>query len=77
MKYGKSGEEIIGETFYRSASRSNVTFIDYSEVILRLNKIFYNFTHLNEKGANTFSEILARDINNLLNQESISPKPSS
>lgn len=53
---------------YKSmADKYHITFLDYSDNdISNEKKFFYNSQHLNLNGANKFSELLAKDIQNLI-----------
>ena len=49
------------------AAGNQIPFLDYSEnPIAERHENFYNVNHLNSKGANTYTEILAGDINKIL-----------
>jgi hypothetical protein len=62
----KNRSEIIS-TLTNLAIQNNIPFLDYSEHELSFNKdYFYNSMHLNAKGADIFSRILAHDIKQLI-----------
>ena len=54
--------------FYNSvADQHNIKYLDYSlHNICNKREYFYNATHLNSRGANAFSSILAKDIKPLI-----------
>lgn len=50
------------------ATLNNIEFIDYSNSsISRSKEYFYNFTHLNENGAETFTKLLTADLLTIFN----------
>lgn len=61
-KYIKNQDEII--SYYKKISKKyQVPFLDYSnDVISCSTEYFYNSQHLNKKGAELFTKVLARDI---------------
>ncbi len=64
-KYMHNRAEII--TYYKNmANKYQISFLDYSDNELTLSKDnFYNSQHLNKKGAEIFTEILANNINQI------------
>lgn len=60
--YVLNRNEII-KTFQDIAYNTNISFLDYSNLELTKDKsYFYNSQHLNKKGAELFSKILATDL---------------
>ncbi len=68
QKFINNRNQII--EMYRSiANEYNIVFIDYSEHELCKNKdYFYNSQHLNKKGAEYFSKLVAVDLDKALNK---------
>lgn len=53
--------------FKEIALKNNLTYLDYSHCSISSNKTyFYNGTHLNGKGAEVFTKMLVKDLNNTL-----------
>src|SRR6185503_20666141 len=58
----------IFEAFRKLATKSGVAFWDYSSVPLtRQRELFYNSQHLNRRGAEAFTSVLAPRIAEMLN----------
>ena len=59
-------DEILG-TYRRIASRHSIPFFDYSSDSISLDRsFFYNASHLNKRGAEVFTNKLARDLDGLV-----------
>lgn len=71
QKYINNRDEII-KTYKILSKKHGVSFLDYSSNELTTNKsFFYNSQHLNKKGAELFSHILATDLKESLNSSKL------
>ena len=61
--YGTKGEMTIGSKRIKEfCDKDNIAFLDYSQSFLKHEEFFYDNVHLNEKGANIFTDMLIHDI---------------
>ena len=64
--YMLNRDEVINR-YKTTLQKYNLPLLDYSEdTISYQQKYFYNTTHMNNKGADVFSEELGKDINKIL-----------
>jgi hypothetical protein len=60
--------EFIISTFKKASIENNVMFMDYSQNSMgSQQKYFFDLDHLNRKGADEFSKLLAKDLKNIIN----------
>ncbi len=65
QSFVENRDEVVN-TYVKMAKRNGITFLDYSDDEMCYNKsLFYNSMHLNEKGANIFTNKLIVDLKKL------------